>query len=704
MKLLFGLMAISAFGADFYVSPQGSDSGPGTLEKPFASLARARDVVREQKQRRPNKDYVVQLRGGVHRFTETLVFALQDSAADGRTITYEAYPGETPVLSAGAPITGWKREGKLWVADLPAGVRNFVTLYDKSGRLQRARGAGFSPTRDYKNVNGLDTNTLAFPAGAIRNWPNLSDVEIFVRPNFGWLVNMLPLESVDEAAGLARTSVAATHQMIKVRWGPRDINAKGSVWVENALDVLDEPGEWALNTNTRKIYLWPRTEKPEAIEASQLTELIRVEGKIDYDGPRDTPVRGITFRGLSFTRGDRFRWEKERLGWGLQHDWEMFDRPTALLRLRGSERISIENCRFFDSGGTGVRMDLHAQHNRVVDSVFERMGGAGILLAGYGPGTKDVNRHNEVLRNHIHHVGEILWHAPAVFVWQSGENRVGNNLVHDLHYSGIVVSGRIAWNREGRGQCSKTIRWKEIDAVLGREAALGARPEWRVREPFLHGRNNIVERNDIHHVMNTLWDGNGIYVSGTGKNNIVRENFVHDNLNYNMCEAIRCDGDQHETTLERNVIFRNAGTGSGIAINGVNHIINNFIVDQRAGFAHRALISLQASPVDGSIIQRNVLFATTPGTKIYFQKGLDGPDPHLRETKADRNLYWNTLDPTWAEQHFATERPHGIETNSTFADPMFIDPEQGDFRFRPGSAAEKLGIQPLDMRRVGLRR
>ncbi len=56
------------------------------------------------------------------------------------------------------------------------------------------------------------------------------------------------------------------------------------------------------------------------------------------------------------------------------------------------------------------------------------MGGAGILLCGYGPGTKDVNRKNLVFNNHIHHVGQIYLHSPGIMVWQSGENRVANNL------------------------------------------------------------------------------------------------------------------------------------------------------------------------------------------------------------------------------------------------------------------------------------
>ena len=33
------------------------------------------------------------------------------------------------------------------------------------------------------------------------------------------------------------------------------------------------------------------------------------------------------------------------------------------------------------------------------------IGGTGVLLQGYGPGTKDVNQRNRVVGNHIHHNG-----------------------------------------------------------------------------------------------------------------------------------------------------------------------------------------------------------------------------------------------------------------------------------------------------------
>ena len=86
--------------ADFYVSPQGDDGAPGTLEKPFATLDRARRAVRELQSGKPA---TVLLRGGTYTVRHPVVFGTHDSGTEQAPITYAAYPGETPIISGGAP-------------------------------------------------------------------------------------------------------------------------------------------------------------------------------------------------------------------------------------------------------------------------------------------------------------------------------------------------------------------------------------------------------------------------------------------------------------------------------------------------------------------------------------------------------------------------------------------------------------------------
>lgn len=693
----------------YYVSPDGNDRNTGTIEKPFKTVKKARNTVRERISEGLNGNVIVYLRGGRYVLDETVTFGLEDSGKDDFKIFYQNYPDEEPIFTSDINITGWKKvqkdlkglpekaQGKIYVARLPETLSRFYSLYDGSQKLSRARGEGFESPIEHDSFNGPDQSTLQFPAGALKSWPNIDNVEIVIRPTAGWVVNILPLKAVDEQNNIATTAVPGTYILGKLRW----IGGK-NVWVENVFDVLDEPGEWVLDSHSKRLYLWPKNGKPgNAIYAPALTEYIRIEGNIDYNGPQDKPVKNIIFKGITFTRADYYRRGNEHIGKGLQHDWELFDSPSAMVRLRGAENCAIKSCRFINSSATAIRLDLHCRKNIIRDNVITDIGGVGVLLAGYGPGTKDVNKKNVVVNNHIQRVGQVYWHSPGIFAWQSGENLIANNTIHHVPYSAIVVSGRIHWDRTGQGGSSKTIRWKEVEKAL---CGNTERPDWYQREQLLHGRKNIIEKNDIHNVTEVLFDGNGIYISGTGGGNIVRQNYIHDCLSPHATEAIRCDDDQHKTRIEANLIVRMGGMASGITIKGVNDIVNNIIAFPQTT-PKRGMITLEIGPVEGSVIKNNILITDNPNTPLYYQQRLygEGPIPKLRDCDADNNIYYCTKDPDWGKSHLQEERKYGIEKNSIVADPLFVDAENDDFTLKPESPALKLGFKPIDVSQIGYR-
>ena len=145
LGLIVGSLGIAvdaqpSLDADFYVSPAGSDDWSGTLadrdgsgsDGPFTTLARARDAVRELK-RSKSTDIVVHIREGIYSLSETVVFGLEDSGEGDATITYAAYPGESPVLSGGTRITRWRHENDSWKATVEdIDVQRLVA----SGRIQ----------------------------------------------------------------------------------------------------------------------------------------------------------------------------------------------------------------------------------------------------------------------------------------------------------------------------------------------------------------------------------------------------------------------------------------------------------------------------------------------------------------------------------------------------------------------------------------
>ena len=211
-----------------------------------------------------------------------------------------------------------------------------------------------------------------------------------------------------------------------------------------------------------------------------------------------------------------------------------------------------------------------------------------------------------------------------------------------------------------------------------------------------------MEYNEISHSVQLLSDGNGIYVSGTGKGNIIRYNYLHDNLAHDLPAAIRCDDDQHETLIYGNVLYNNGGFAAGIASKGINDIINNFIVDPlvvpRWGY-----ISFEWVPVPGSKVYRNIIMSHPDGGNALWRKSLEdeNPPPKLVETDMDTNLYYHPTDSHWMDAHFLKMQAAGKEKASLFGDPLFVNPAGGDFSFRPGSPALVLGIEPLDTSKMG---
>ena len=89
-----------ASGAEFHIAPDGDDSGPGTLENPFASLQRAQQGVRAGD--------TVFIRGGTYRMKESdiaqkdsflaSIILFDKSGKKDQPIRYFAMPGERPVF------------------------------------------------------------------------------------------------------------------------------------------------------------------------------------------------------------------------------------------------------------------------------------------------------------------------------------------------------------------------------------------------------------------------------------------------------------------------------------------------------------------------------------------------------------------------------------------------------------------------------
>ncbi len=702
--IMMGIGLGPLLASELFVSPQGNDSNPGTLEQPFQSIEKARNTIRKLIRSGIDEDIYVFLRGGLYTLDRTLVLGIQDSPGERYSVTYQAYGEEVPVLSSGKPIRDWKilkegvdglpqaAKGKVWEAGLPESLEGFKTLFDGNRRLRRARSDEFRMPQN-KDITMADSRNVYFNkdrihlrmvpfTDEIRDWKNLDDIEIFFNP-VPWNLNCIQLESVDMDNRVAYLAFEANAMPFS--------NPKHSVaWVENVIDYLDEPGEWCVNTLEGKIYYWPEGGMPsEDIVAPQLMEYIRVEGDIRYDLPTDIPVKNIHFKGLTFTHGDRSVWYNNRKGWGIQHDWDTFDYGNAMLRFRGAEQCSVEACRFTNSGGSAIRLDLHAQNITIRNNYIDHVGHMGILLCGYGPGTKDVNKNNLITNNLIHHCGEVIWHGHAIFVWQSGHNLITHNYIHDVPRKAIGICGvrcQILMKPDiDFDEASRTIRWHEIEASIDSTLL----PQDRYL-PYLHARYNRVEYNRAERTLLKLNDGSSINISGAGTGNMIRYNYLY------ACKGgIRMDDWQNGTTIKSNIIYKSGG----IIHKGVNRVENNMLINCPRAFHFRAYP--QQTFIPKSDIRRNIIYSTSdefiPNSvfkwgKMLVHKAGDKPIPY--EYNMDYNIYWFP----GAEEDLAQKRANGIEAHGLVMDPGFADLDKQDFHIKNKKMIEAVGFEEFDVR------
>ena len=149
---------VEIISPNLYVAPDGSDSNRGTIDKPFATLARARDAVRGFKIDVP-KPVTVLVREGTYYLGETLVFGPGDSGTDFQPITYAAYGDEKPILSGGAKLDAkWKpyRDG-IMKCSVVKGM-DFDQLFINGKRQKRARYPDFNPDKPLVTEGGSYIN------------------------------------------------------------------------------------------------------------------------------------------------------------------------------------------------------------------------------------------------------------------------------------------------------------------------------------------------------------------------------------------------------------------------------------------------------------------------------------------------------------------------------------------------------------------
>ena len=300
----------------FYLSPDGSDDNPGTQAAPFRTLERVQIEIKK-KSGSSKGDITVYLRGGIYALKNTVEFGPDDSGADNFRIIYKAFEDEKPIISGGKVLQNWKRvdgsdiwkapaDGIAYTRELYVNGR-LATIAKGKGKEIKTQGWGKIDDPGIRKAKLLKTystyqGNLPVYAGyqttdvyqQMAGWKNKSDIEaVYLQ---AWTYVICPVDSIiPENDGV----------FIKMRMPSfKDAQIKGGVQVgdpsyfQNALELLDEPGEWYLDKQALEIYYMPRN--GENLESAEVVAPV-LEQLLSLNGTLQNPVKNITFQGLEFT-------------------------------------------------------------------------------------------------------------------------------------------------------------------------------------------------------------------------------------------------------------------------------------------------------------------------------------------------------------------------------------------------------------------
>ena len=674
-------MVTSPAPVRLYVAPDGNDgwSGrrarrkPRTTDGPFATVARARDAIRDLRRAEgePTRPVEVCIRGGTYALDEPLVLTPEDSGSERCPVTYKALGREKPVLSGGTRITGWKATTvnghRAWQARLPdvkkgkPGRRSlgeggwyFRQLFVNGQRRPRTR-LPRTGLYHFAGLVGANRRTrwnkgqvkMRFAEGHIdAAWHNLADVEVIA--HHLWSESRLPIKAVDPVKRIVEFD---RRSVFKLSEDHRP--EPGRYYIENVLEALDTPGQWYLDRRRGVLTYLPK--KGESIRntdvvAPRLPWLVRLEGE-----PEGPPVHHIVLKGLAFAHTE---WELPAGCAGFAqaavavHGFAHLPSGCpAALSLQHGEACGINRCAVTCVGTYAVELEAGSRSNAVVGNTFRDLGAGGVKL---GHGTS----RSLVADNEIAACGRLFPSAVGIWVGKSSYNLVAHNHIHDLFYTGISVG----WS-------------------------------WGYQPSSAH--HNVVEWNHIHHIgQGVLSDMGGIYTLGISHGTELRHNLIHDVDSYSYGGwGLYTDEGSSEILLEGNIVTRTKTGGFHQHYGRDNVVRNNILAYARIG-------QIQRSREEDHIsftLDRNIILWT------------EGPALHGNWTngnwRSDRNLFWNAAGAPidFAGWTFAEWKKAGHDRRSRIADPCFRAPERGDFRLKPGSPALKLGFRPIDLSTVGPR-
>ncbi|PHS19041.1 MAG: signaling protein [Blastopirellula sp.] len=653
--LFLSISQLSA--AELFVASAGNDNNPGTQEQPLASLAGARDYIRKSGQA-GKEPFTVTIADGVYYLPETVVFTEADSGTLAASIVYRAANEGKTVISGGTQLSlSWTaHQNGILKAKTPAGLA-IDQLFVNGQRQHMARYPNFD--LNARPYNGAAADAFS-PERAAR-WKDPTGGYIHAMHSGHWggfhyrITGKNEKNEVAYEGGWQNNRPSAMH--------------KSDRFVENIFEELDAPGEWFHDAKQAVLYYYP-AEKVDTNTA--LFEVVRLRHLIEFQGTQQNPVRHISLSGFTFRHAARtFMETKEPL---LRSDWTIY-RGGAVL-ITGAEDCAIIDSEFDQLGGNSIFVNNYNRRIAIRGCHIHGSGASGICFVG----NPDAVRNPLMNYNQRQSYNEIdLTPGPKT------DNYPGDCVVDDCLIHNVSVVEKQATGVQLSMAQGITIRHCSIYDV-GRaginisEGTFGGHTiEYcdvfdTVRETGDHGSFNSWGRDRFWGLKEAPAEKLSQLALLDVEKNTIR------NSRWRCDHGWDVDLDDGSSNYE---IYNNVFLNGGLKLReGFHRKVYNNIAINNSMHLH---VWYESSMDE---ITRNIFMTQYRPIRMPAKQWGKLMDRNLFLTEEAKNRY--------AE--------HGCDLNSLAGDPLFIDPEHGDYRVKEGSPALKLGFVNFPMDQFGVKK
>ncbi|MFA6471943.1 MAG: right-handed parallel beta-helix repeat-containing protein [Candidatus Latescibacterota bacterium] len=625
--------------SSLYVSPRGDDLSKGTKDKPLKTVAAAIEKSRKLK---PGIEKEIILSGG--DYYEVLIHLCpQDSG-----LKIKAAPGEIPVLYGGRQVTGWEKDGNFFTAPLK-GVKertwDFRSLIVNDRMRNRAR---LPKEGAFTHLSEFNVRWMSTTGGGWQRKPTEEELKTlrYKKGDLGpWLdVNNAEL-TIYHAWDESMVGLAGIDQKTQtVKFSNPSGHPPGSFgdWLEKAKTYV----VWNIREGMSKPGQWylDRTNGRVVywpLPGEDINTIKIIAPVSEYVFKLEKGTRNITLEGLTISSTTT---PLVSGGFGAY----MFDGAISGSNLA---HCRFENLTIKNVGGWGIKA--------AGDSLM--INACKIFNTGAG-GVQFNGKAIEISQTSLHDVG--LIYPSAIALSGGGDNNlISHNELYDTPYSAICYGGNYS----------------------------------------------IIESNTFTKTMTVLNDGAAIYFGGS-KGIIVRGNIVRGSRGHGPAHAYYMDEKADSCIVENNIAVNTMWpTHNHMTLNCF--IRNNVFIDegnQTLSFPRSFGMTFEKN----ILIAKEITFQTPTGEKTPEEMKKGVPEavwPFFDATgitSMSNNIIYSTTGKTNISRQieYTVMKTIPLESgdNNLFTDPMLKNPGNGDYRFKSGSPALKLGIQPIDVRTAGV--